>query len=507
MSDDKRWWHQDKSRKITERILVEGTLTLQTPTALGGGDGDLTDMPLLVDLGDGKSPLLTGASLAGALRSYLRTLEKGYLVREDDREEEWGTLAQTLFGGEYGKNDGVQLMDQSAMIVDDALGKATAVELRYGVKLNPATRTAADDKLFDRQLWPAGTTFPLRLELLIRESDPADLLKRGLAAALSGLSRGEIRLGGRKRRGYGAVKVDSWQVKQFDMRTIDGLLDWLEEGDKPLAEQNGVTAAADIYQALGVTERLEDNRRFFALSAAFRLDGSLLIRSANVKGEQAADFVHLRALQANGESKPVLSGTSLAGALRARALKIANTVGDASRAEEVVNSIFGPEMGEKKDGDGKNVKVEPRASRLLVRETVIEQGVANLVQNRVGIDRFTGGARDTALFNEQPVWGRPETRVTVDLRLINPADADIGLLLLLLKDLWTGDLPLGGESSVGRGRLRGVEAELTLNEPEKVTTWEIREENGRLQFGGSGSQDDLQDKYLSAFLQEVGHGS
>ena len=31
-------------------------------------------------------------------------------------------------------------------------------------------------------------------------------------------------------------------------------------------------------------------------------------------------------------------------------------------------------------------------------------------------------------------------------------EAQAGLLLLVLKDLWSGDLPLGGESSVGRGR-------------------------------------------------------
>jgi len=31
----------------------------------------------------------------------------------------------------------------------------------------------------------------------------------------------------------------------------------------------------------------------------------------------------------------------------------------------------------------------------------------------------------------------------------------------LLKDLWTSDLPVGGESSIGRGRLQGKNATLT----------------------------------------------
>jgi hypothetical protein len=82
------------------------------------------------------------------------------------------------------------------------------------------------------------------------------------------------------------------------------------------------------------------------------------------------------------------------------------------------------------------------------------------VVTRVKIDRFTGGAFESALFTEQPAVGKPETRVTLDLTLRNPANAEVGLLLLLLKDLWTGDLPIGGESGVGRGRLKGITATL-----------------------------------------------
>jgi len=39
--------------------------------------------------------------------------------------------------------------------------------------------------------------------------------------------------------------------------------------------------------------------------------------------------------------------------------------------------------------------------------------------------------------------------------LKNPIDAEVGLLLLILKDLWTEDLPIGGEKNVGRGLLKG----------------------------------------------------
>lgn len=516
---DKQSWQADQSRRIIQRILIEGELVLQTPTSLGGGDStDLTDMPLLVSLSDEQTPLLTGASLAGALRSYVRTREMGYLVPDpdhfkDDRAEyrrtqkqEWNSLAQTLFGGEYAESvtggERQILMDQSAVLIDDALGEAHTIETRSGVMLTAKTRTAADDKLFDTQLWPAGTTFRLRLELIIRQSDNADQLKQGLAAALTGLAKGEITLGGRKRRGYGQVQVKQWQVRTFDLQKVSDLLAWLEEGAKPLSEQKNVVTEANIYQAFQVGEWEQDKRHEFTVKATFALDGSLLIRTANSQGDQVADFVHLQAKQIDGMLAPILSGTSLAGALRGRAHKIANTIANEQRGKTLIYDLFGPDMDDsdwaKTQANQKNGRVQPRASRLLVAETVIEHGITNLVQNRVSIDRFTGGARDTALFNEQPVWGTPETNITIDLRLLNPQPCEVGLLLLLLKDLWTGDLPLGGESSVGRGRLKGREATLTMGEK----TWKIEADNERLQFGGNGTQSELQ-QFVDALHQEM----
>ncbi|MCL0081501.1 hypothetical protein M1N64_04660, partial [Peptococcaceae bacterium] len=37
-----------------------------------------------------------------------------------------------------------------------------------------------------------------------------------------------------------------------------------------------------------------------------------------------------------------------------------------------------------------------------------------------------------------------------------------GLLLLILKDLWTADLPIGGEKSIGRGVLEGIKAKIIM---------------------------------------------
>ncbi len=451
----RQFWSPETSRRIITRIVVEGDLVLQTPAHFSNGDTDeLTDMPLLVDPLDSKTPLLTGASIAGALRAYLRERERGYGQHADR-----SSASVLLFGSLKGDDEG----EQSPLIIEDALGKpgTFGIEMRDGVGIDPKSRTAREDRLFDLQLWQAGTTFSLRFELLIRESDDADALKRALATALMGFNDGGITLGARKRRGYGRVTVAGWRVKTYDLTQADGLLDWIRNGDKPLTSMKSVS---DIKTALGVRALMDDHRKFFHINATFLLDGSLLIRSGSGQDDRGPDMVHLHTRQANGARKPILSGTSLGGALRARALKIANTLDANGRAQTLIDEMFGVEMRQ---------GVQPKASRVVVTETVVQNARTDLVQNRVSIDRFTGGARETALFSEQPAFGGNDTTLTVDIRLINPKDHEIGLLLLLLKDLWTGDLPLGGESSVGRGRLKGKRVILTYQSDQIPRTWEI----------------------------------
>lgn len=190
-------------------------------------------------------------------------------------------------------------------------------------------------------------------------------------------------------------------------------------------------------------------------------------------------MVHLRSYRPGNGRVPVLSATSLAGALRGRALRIANTLG---KNPAIIDDMFGQQIEKATD--------KPTGSHLLVREATIDNGIADRVQSRVKIDRFTGGAYPQALFSQQPVWAKAlaPTQITIHLELRQYGDAatdfeaQAGLLLLLLKDLWTGDLALGGESSVGRGRLQGETATIEAD----GQTWTIMRlgEDGQLQFAG-----------------------
>ena len=64
-------------QEVRERWVIRGTLVLETPAHFGVNEPDnVLDMPVLLDESDGE-PLLPGASIAGALRNYLREIESG----------------------------------------------------------------------------------------------------------------------------------------------------------------------------------------------------------------------------------------------------------------------------------------------------------------------------------------------------------------------------------------------------------------------------------------------
>lgn len=445
---------------LVARIIVQGTLELLTPTGLGSGDSDgLLDMLLLRDAVE-QRPLLPGTSIAGALRGYLLLRQRGYRVAEDQH-----AVSARLFGGTKGDDEGTQ----SLLLVDDALAQQQPSVIRDGVRIAPQTRTAQDQKKFDYELLPAGTTFPLRLELRIPAAGDEAALTQALALALQGFERQEIRLGIRKRRGFGQCVVRHWEVARYAMQEPAELLAWLATGlTGSVAGIQPVATRTDthISTALGVSHPPEtDARQHATLTATFALASPLLIRSTEPLGtaDQQPDVAHLRS---NGH--PILPGTSLAGALRARAQRILHTLAGKTDTPALLDSLFGHDMDQRPE--------KHSASRLRVDEVAITKPGDYLVQQRVSIDRFTGGPYTAALFSEAPLTSGT---VTIKLHVQSAAaddeeadyPAEVGLLLLLLKDLWTSDLPLGGTSSIGRGRLQGLHATLESTLPACEGKW------------------------------------
>jgi CRISPR/Cas system CSM-associated protein Csm3 (group 7 of RAMP superfamily) len=426
-------------RTLAARWTIRGTLTLETALHLGGEGGERVDSPVLRDPREGL-PLLPGTTLAGALRNALADRRAGYGKKEPQE------IAK-LFGGARGVDDG----SQSPLIVFDAIGalpKDHGVEVRDGVAILPATGVAEDGKKYDYEVLPAETRFPVRVDLLVPGADQTDekTLVGLLVAALDALPGSA--LGAKRSRGLGRMGA-KWAAKRFALDSAEGWLEWiLSNHELPFAGEPSHPSAHEAIEAAAPASMKPfplaiDVRKRVVLDLDLKVDHDLLVRSPGTTPD-APDVSHLLSGGA-----PILPGTSLAGVMRAQALRIAGLVRDKQQdGQHWVDRLFGPRF----EGQRPPAGVQPRASRLRIGEARLEKSRSQR-QTRIAIDRFTQGVVDGALFDEQTEVGG-EVKTCLELR--DPQKGELGLVLLVLKDLLDGLLPVGGSSSVGRGVLGGT---------------------------------------------------
>ena len=202
------------------------------------------------------------------------------------------------------------------------------------------------------------------------------------------------------------------------------------------------------------------------------------------------DVIHgegdIAAVQKQSNREYVIPGTSLKGVLRHQAERIVRLSGQEERLADGLNELMGYAEEDTK---------EKQKSRFYVDEAYLKQGVAEKEQSRNRIDRFTGGTVETALFTTKPIWQmephKPTVHIHYEIPECKPWEA--GLALFLLRDLWQGNVALGGEKSIGRGVLEGVQAVIVF----EGNTYELGA-NGKVQQGSWQQLDD----YAKAFINQ-----
>lgn len=413
-------------RPLPARWVVTAELTLLGAAHLGG----VGDEPgALCRDGLTGAPLLTGTALAGALRAGLAARRAG---AADD-----GSIAR-LFGAASDGPGGA-----SALTVGDSVGVLPegGVERLGGLALDPAGGLAAAGGPYSFEALPRGTRFPMRFELAVAADEHEAALTGALAMALDGLN-GDVRIGARRSRGLGAVRAGAWRAVRFDLASAAGWREWLlTDPARPVpdwvaAHPNARAALRDGGAQIGEARFEPDGRMGFWARLDLRVDGSLLVPGS-------ADEAGRSTEPARAGDRYVWMGGTLAGALRARAARIAGVVrAEQGDGERWVRRLFGSPSG---DGRG-------TASRLSVSASLISEG-ARLRGGRAAIDRFTGGLTHRAPAREEAAYAG---HLAVMLQLPEPRPGEEGLLLLLVRDLVHGELPVGGTAGLGRGVLRGT---------------------------------------------------
>jgi len=234
------------------------------------------------------------------------------------------------------------------------------------------------------------------------------------------------------------------------------------------------------------------------ISLTIQPDGPILVKSSeDATGHAKMNFVRTRR---NGEDQVFLPGSSLKGALRAHAERLARTLCETSvcnpfnthyrkNGETKNASPWGVpachDTYEKLKRDNKsNAPITPAdfsafcpacqlfgslsvAGRFNISDAYLsaeDQGLSPEYRDGVAIDRFTGGAFNGALFSlEAQTAGRFETQITLE----NVTWWQVAWVGLVLRDLQEGLLPIGAGSSRGLGRVKatldGMQVDLLAN--------------------------------------------
>jgi len=356
--------------------------------------------------------------------------------------------------------------------------------IRDMVGISRYTNTASATAKFDAEVLPAGTTFCFRIELDSREEQ--EQCERLLAAALSEWQQGRGFIGGLTARGLGAFILEEVVVRGYNLNDGKGLMDFLRD-DTPW--ENGQEYQGYLPLLLeGLEKDIQSKskkppysfKNFVQVKFPLQFEGPFLVSDSSSAGLTRVDHAPLLASMHHG-AKPVLPGSSLRGALRSHAGKIARTLsyhrdgpeGFKSSCpacdpleKDVKNPLASCDAFFKdnryiSEDDSYDTKLclacllfgSTRAgSRLIIKEAELAESYNPdyKLMDFLAVDRFTGGGKDGAKFDALALW-RPTFEG--DIIMFNPTEWELGWLALVLRDLAAGHISLGFGSSKGFGKV------------------------------------------------------
>ncbi len=473
------------SATIVGRMLLKGQLKLIAPLIIGGGRGLYGDSDIVVLKDEVGRPFIPSSSITGALKHAFEDYK--YLGHETNYEEN----KRWFWGGEYKveKNgERITRTCQSALVIGDMViseGSKALVTLRDGIKIDRKTGVVESGKKFDFEIVQPGTAFNFEMEVIIREAFDGEIFRSIFDWIAAILSSGEFAIGSRTGQGFGLCKLENLTAYEFNYANRDHIIAWLSKG---------YTAAQLAYDPEKVPLPFQPR------SKTFRIDASLTVKSALIVGSypgntQAPDKVHISSPNHDGSGDiAVLPGTSLRGAIRYRAERIVNTLN--GNSDDGLRGLFGW-VDSERDSAAKPIK-----GRIRIKEKQIPKNTyREEIQSRIRIDRFTGGVINNALFDSMPIWAQQsnEPMVTLDLEIKGFEDWEAGLMFLVLKDLWNGDLAVGGEKNVGRGVLQGLSATISFDD-QKI---EMRQDGENLLLYYQGNDPGWDDSIAELLEQKV----
>lgn len=392
-------------------------------------------------------PFIQASSIAGALRdslSYDERIQKelfGSADPEEDNQNALGTNSRVYFSDGFFVDSSLYTELRPRVRIDKISGTCQIAELKGKDKKS--------GQKFEMELIAAGSQFEFSAYLFEADKN----LTEPLEDALGRLHVGDIQFGGQKNNGCGYIKLISVKKAIYDMEDKKDRILWIDESKE----------MTDILPYLMKPENRSEDRIRFELSG--RTEGGILVKTIAVTdfGENEPDSANIR----NIKHQYILPASSIKGVIRGQIEKI---VAYRGMQPFVIQSLFGTGP----DGENQGIQGKVRFLDSVIGESGDNECV--IPQSRIHIDKFTGGVMYGSLFSEKPAYGK----ITICFDIQDGNGKEKGLLLMALRDIGMGLIPLGSGSSIGRGYING----------EKIVVWkgnkklaEINLKLGTIEYG------------------------
>ena len=423
-------------------FIAHITFEAKTALKIGSKNADfLQDSPIQKDWNG--LPMILGTSLTGVLRKEF----------EDE-------IAKNIFGtGDLGSKTIISnalILNEKKEVTEsllldskksDFLQKFIVLPIREHNAMNDKGVTIKNAK-FDEEVIYKGTRFKFSIEMLNENVND----KNNFFQLLDLLSKDSFRIGAGSSKGFGQIKVIEITYDEFDVNSD---------------EYVNLSSSLNINTKLSETHKIKefDDEKYIKYKLILTPDDFFMFGSGF--GDDEADMTPVFEDIVDYEKqdlikeKVLIPASSVKGAISHRTTYHYNLINknfikeNGENKAEVVETIFGSKKDKEKDSFKGNI---------LISDVYLDKTSSKdtKVFEHVRIDRFTGGAIDSALFQEKTISSK-ETftlEILINKEKVEVKENDEGKIALeafekALKDITTGMLSFGGATTKGHGIFSG----------------------------------------------------
>jgi CRISPR/Cas system CSM-associated protein Csm3 (group 7 of RAMP superfamily) len=446
--------------KYNYRQLARFVIEAASPIAVGTGSKDfITDAPVLKDVNG--LPYIPGSSIAGVIRHAIGEEKAKSFFGYNDRDKSENSIGSEIIfthalmiGKEGYIIEGLNEIDFNDK---DFYSKFKALPIRQHNSID-AKGTVKDSGKFDEQVVYKGTRFCFEIEKISTQEEDDDFKK-----VINTLYASDLRLGGGTRTGFGEIKVISCQYIVLNLANPEDLRKYIAK-----TSSLNDTFWKKVEPAKLVDNQETDKLKLDTYELTLEPDDFFLFGSGF--GNDNADITPVKELVVAWDgNKPyfknnyiLIPATSVKGAVSHRVAyhynRLSGVYADTIAKEEYKNHVGSKNTAVKAlfGAEGDKPEEITRGNIILSDVLMSQDTIKEKVLNHVSIDRFTGGAIDGALFQEEVVFGKGNIfKLIFQVQKTTYPDKVIEAFEFALNDICIGMLPLGGGVNRGHGSFSG----------------------------------------------------